>query len=154
MPSDRRLSALYPSFREKVERVLAAMNAYAAKNMPGYTWKVIEGYRTAKYQNELYQKGRTRPGSIVTFKDGYTAESNHQSSLAVDIAPMHGYDVEWGVDSKHWDYLGHCYRAEGLTWGGSWENLRDMPHGEWPTSDKTTYLDARKWQRQNGLRHD
>ena len=154
MPSDRRLEHLAPDFRAKVEAILADLKLYAAKNMPGYSWKVIEGYRTAAYQNELYQKGRTKPGSIVTFKDGYTAESNHQSSLAVDIAPVHGFHVEWNVESRHWEYLGHLARAQGLEWGGDWKKLRDMPHVEWPTSDKTTYLSARRWQREQGLRDD
>src|ERR1051325_799225 len=118
MPSDRDPNHLYPPFREKVVKVLEELAKYAEKHMPGYQWKIVEGFRTAAYQNELYQKGRTKPGQIVTMRDGYKKRSNHQSSCAVDLVPFKGNTPTWSVPLEHWAYLGHCARAEGLTWGG------------------------------------
>ena len=152
MPSDRNLNHLYPPFRDKVVAALRAINDYAKKHMQGFEWVIVEGFRTAAYQNSLYQKGRSKPGSIVTNCDGYKHESNHQSSLAVDIAPKTGGKIVWDVDHKHWEHLGHCYRAQGIAWGGDWPKLRDMPHGEIPKTDKKTHAAARKWQKEVGLR--
>jgi peptidoglycan L-alanyl-D-glutamate endopeptidase CwlK len=152
MPSDRDPNHLYPSFREKIAKVLEELDKYADKHMPGYRWKIVEGFRTAAYQNELYQKGRTKPGQVVTMRDGYKRRSNHQSSLAVDLVPFKGTSPTWNVALEHWGYLGHCARAEGLTWGGDWEKLRDMPHLEWKEEDAPTYQAAKKWQKDNGLK--
>jgi len=151
MSADRNLNHLYPAFRGIVKQVLEDMNEYAAVHMPSYTWEVNEGFRTAQYQNQLYQKGRTTPGKIVTSLDGYKKISSHQSSLAVDIVPKFNGQWTWNVEVKHWNYLGHLYRKHGLRWLGE-TTLRDMPHGEWPRNDKKTYKLASKWQEQNGLK--
>lgn len=144
--SDRNLEHLYPAFREKIDLVARDMALYAAKNMVGYKWVMVEGFRTAKYQFSLWKK---RPK--VTNCDGYVRKSNHQSSLAVDFAPFHGHEFDWTGKKEWWEYLGHCARKHGLAWGGDWKNP-DRPHIEWPPSDKKTYADARKWQKQVGLR--
>jgi peptidoglycan LD-endopeptidase CwlK len=62
---------------------------------------ITEGVRTAKRQNELYQQGRTKPGPVVTTKDGYVKKSNHQPKAsgygcAVDLYPY----VNGGVSFK------------------------------------------------------
>ena len=146
MPSDRNLAHLYPPFRAKVEAILADMAAYAAVHMVGYKWIMVEGFRTAKYQHELFLK---KPP--VTHRDGYKRRSNHQSSLAVDIAPQYGHGIDWKCKPEHWEYLGHVARSRGLEWGGDWERFRDFPHLEWPESDKAAYAAARKWQKEQGL---
>lgn len=151
MPSDRDLNHLYGPFREKVLLVLADLEAYAQKHMQGYSWRIVEGFRTAKYQRSLYAQGRTRKGPIVTMRDGYKSRSNHQSSLAVDIVPFHGHDFDWDGKKEWWDYLGHVARAHGLVWGGDWHSFKDNPHIEWPESDKATYQAARVWQKEQGL---
>lgn len=116
--------------------ILEALKAYADKHMPGCEWRLIEGYRSAAYQRVLYNKGRSTPPlgtrHIVTFRDGYRRRSNHQSGLAADIAPVKDGKVWWSCPHEHWSFLGHLARANGLTWGGDWEKLRDMPHIEWP----------------------
>lgn len=48
---------------------------------------VISGIRTLEEQQELYAKGRTKPGGIVTYKDGIVSKSKHQEGLAVDVVP-------------------------------------------------------------------
>jgi peptidoglycan LD-endopeptidase CwlK len=48
---------------------------------------ISHGHRTPQEQNELYQKGRTTLGDIVTYKDGFINKSKHNESpsLAVDF---------------------------------------------------------------------
>lgn len=148
--TDRDLNKLYPPFREIVEKIQADLDAYAKVHMIGCKWIVTEGFRTAKRQNDLFQQGRTKPGNIVTQKDGYKRISNHQTSLAVDFAPQYGSRIDW--NTPHWKYLGHLARKYGMTWGGDWKGFVDAPHIEWPTRDKTTYRKAREWQKRQGLR--
>lgn len=145
MGPDRNLNHLFPAFRAKIEALLEQLAAYASKHMPGYKWKLIEGFRTAEYQALLYARGRTKPGRIVTNCDGYRKRSNHQSGLAADLAPFKNGRPDWKCPIEHWEYLGHLARSHGLTWGGDWETLKDMPHVEWPRDDKTVLRDARKW---------
>ena len=152
MPSDRDLAHLYPEFREKVLLLLEDMRLYAAKHMVGYEWRIVEGFRTAKYQKSLYAQGRTRKGPVVTNADGYNNESKHQSSLAVDVVPFHGHDFDWDGKREWWQYLGHVARKHGLEWGGDWKSFVDKPHVQWPAGDKATYAKAREWQKQAGLR--
>lgn len=144
MGQDRNLNHLFPAFRLKVEAILEQLAAYAAKHMPGCEWRLIEGFRTAEYQASLYAKGRTEPGRTVTNCDGYRKRSSHQSGLAADIAPFKNGRTWWSCPKQHWEYLGHLARLHGLTWGGDWEKLKDMPHVEWPRTDKATYRVAKK----------
>jgi hypothetical protein len=156
MNSDRDLLKLYPPFREKVEAILTELAHYSATHMPGYRWMVTEGHRSVKRQQWLYAQGRTRRGSIVTQRDGVKTRSNHQSSLSVDFAasqrkPNGNWVVDYGIEQRHWNYLGHLARKHGLVWGGDWKTFVDRPHVEWPESDQAAYANARKWQREIGI---
>lgn len=143
MASDRNLNHLYPTFRKKVQAIQIGLDVYVIKHMPGVTWKLVEGFRTAEYQNELYQQGRSKPGKKVTPCDGYIKRSAHQSSLAADFLPFKNGQVTQ-VSMDHWNYYGHLVRLEGLTWGGNWKK-RDLPHCEEPF-DVALYKSARRWQ--------
>ena len=54
---------------------------------------VIHGHRTPDEQYELYKQGRTKPGNIVTYKDGTKNPSRHNfmPSTAVDVVPYPTY---------------------------------------------------------------
>lgn len=116
-----------------------------------YDFKIIQGLRTAAYQNELYQQGRTRPGKIVTKLDGYNKKSNHQAKSdgyghAVDIAVCGQYDqngnyVKYTTDAEMFDnkklveisrHVKAVAKDMGLdiVWGGDWKTLYDTPHYE------------------------
>jgi len=67
---------------------------------------IVFGLRTAEEQFELYKKGRKfvdgkwiviDKGAVVTYKDGYIKESNHQSGNAIDAIP---YPGGWQADEK------------------------------------------------------
>jgi len=46
---------------------------------------ILSGVRTTEEQQELYSQGRTKPGYIVTYKDGINTKSKHQLGLAVYV---------------------------------------------------------------------
>ena len=59
---------------------------------------ITEGFRTKKYQDALYAKGRTKPGNIVTNARGSSYSSQHMWGVAFDIAINDGkrlYDAGW-----------------------------------------------------------
>lgn len=116
-----------------------------------YDFKIVQGLRTAEYQNSLYQQGRTKPGKIVTKLDGYSRKSNHQAKAdgyghAVDIAVCGHYDqngdyVKYMTDAEMFDnkklveisrHVKAVAKEMGLeiVWGGDWKTLYDTPHYE------------------------
>lgn len=122
-----KIDELNPEFKTKVEIIISALN-----NSTGLKWIVVQGVRTIAYQNELYSQGRTKPGQIVTNAKG--GQSAHNFKLAADIAPLNekGTDVWWNCPKKYWDCLGQVAEGMGLTWGGHFRNLCDLPHVEDP----------------------
>lgn len=88
---------------------------------------ITEGFRTKKYQDSLYAKGRTKPGSIVTNARGSSYSSQHMWGIAFDIAINDGkrlYDT--GLIKK----VAEIAKSEkvGLGWGGDWKSFPDTPH--------------------------
>ena len=152
MISDRNPDHLYPDFAAKVKAVDSMMHLYAIAHMKDYEWKVTEGFRTTERQKELYAQGRTKPGKIVTHRNGTTKKSPHQSGLAVDFAPFKNGKLDYNVSNVHWEYFGHCARQVGLEWGGDWKGgFVDKPHIEWNRDDAHTYAKAKLWLKENGL---
>lgn len=85
---------------------------------------ITETYRTQERQDHLYAKGRTSPGSIVT----WTKDSRHTRRNAFDIAknsPGHEYD-----DPEFFRKCAEIAKRIGLTAGYYWETNQDMPHFE------------------------
>ena len=107
--NDPRVNA---TFRRKALAVL--------KDLAGHGLKAVftETFRTRERQQYLYAQGRTRPGPIVTWKDGVKKKSNHQSGKAGDIAFV-------GTDGKpYWPPLKVRTPAGGWTWGPQWDLVR------------------------------
>ena len=103
---------------------------------------VISGHRTPDEQQELYAQGRTKPGRIITYKDGVNSLSkhNHYPSIAVDVVP---YPIEWGNTERMCYFAGWVMQTAhsmgiSLKWGGDWnrdtntadERFVDLPHFE------------------------
>ena len=88
--------------------------------------RVYSGYRSYEEQQGLYNKGRTKPGDIVT--NAKPGHSWHNFGLAFDLVFIdeHG---NWSWSEKHdWDKIGEIGEKHGLFWGGNWVNLVDRPH--------------------------
>lgn len=110
-----------PQFEALLNRVIERM----AKE--GHPVTIDSSSRTAEEQNALYQKGRTKPGKIVTEKDGYTDMSKHQMDIAADLVFLKDGQPSWD-ESHPWDLLGKVAKEEGLEWGGDYPKLVDRPH--------------------------
>ena len=88
---------------------------------------ITEGFRTKAYQDELYAKGRTKPGEIVTNAKGSTYSSQHMWGVAFDIAINDSkllYDV---ATIKKVASIAKS-KGVGLGWGGDWKSFQDTPH--------------------------
>jgi peptidoglycan LD-endopeptidase CwlK len=85
--------------------------------------------RTAAQQFELYQKGRTTPGKIVTNCDGYKKISPHQRWRAIDAAIVNpDGKLNWDASAKY-DLLGEMWKKLGGKWRGGF-SLGDQCHFE------------------------
>ena len=58
---------------EGVHPALQTLIKLGITNSP-HDFMIVQGLRTAAYQNELYQQGRTKPGPKVTNCDGYESK--------------------------------------------------------------------------------
>lgn len=89
--------------------------------------------RTAAEQAELYARGRTKPGRIVTYaKPGSSA---HNFGLAYDCVPLRGGKAVWGTkgaDLDLWWHVGRIGKSLGLEWAGDWTKFKEFPHFQVP----------------------
>jgi len=108
---------LDPEFAKKLTNFETALAKQGIKVI--LTW----GYRSIESQNQLYAKGRTAPGSIVT--NAYGGYSWHNYGLAADYAFIIDGKVTW---NGPWDKFGKTARDFGLEWGGDWKKFTDRPH--------------------------
>lgn len=97
---------------------------------------ISEGHRPVSRQLELYSKGRTKPGDIVTYVDGIKKKSKHnfEPSLAFDVFAWIDGRVSWEPD--YYRKISEAMKDAAdtfdlpLTWGGDWESFKDYPHFE------------------------
>jgi len=104
-----------------------------------YDFGITAGVRTDKFQNKLYQKGRTTPGKIVTNCDGYKYKSKHQiksdgTGHAGDIKLYVNGKITWEsryfIDFANQPKIRFLMKKYGVEWGGDWKSFKDYPHWE------------------------
>lgn len=105
----------------------------------GVPIKIVQGYRTKEYQDELYAQGRTKPGTIVTKVKGGMSYHNYGVALDFAILINDGKAVSWNCEAdfdndKMADWLEVVDEAKklGFLWGGDWRTFKDRPHFEMP----------------------
>lgn len=92
--SQAKLNTVDPKLRDVVTAALQAAPDWL-------DFGVISGRRTVAEQKELYSRGRTKPGTIVTHKDGVKKKSRHQPKKrggpgeAIDIAAYKKGTMIW-----------------------------------------------------------
>jgi len=115
-----RIETLHPFIRNRtVDFILSAQDR-------GINLRITEGYRSVERQNELFNQGRSTPGSIVTNARG--GQSNHNFGLAFDVVQIRDGVALWNNDN--WSTIGAIGRRFGFTWGGDWTGFVDRPHFE------------------------
>lgn len=119
------MDKLHPLLKHKLNKFLKSCES------AGIGVIITEGYRSKEYQDQLYAKGRTAPGKIVTNARGNSYSSQHQWGIAFDIAIN---DKAHLYDEKMIAKAAAIAKKKGLKWGGDWKSFKDMPHfylGKW-----------------------
>lgn len=103
------LELLHPDFRA---RALAVLEEAQREGLP---FRIFEAFRSPARQNYLFAKGRTSPGSIVTYVRAWG--SYHQYGLAADYVLF--IDGKWSWDTggekdRWWKRLHQIGEAHGL----------------------------------------
>ena len=86
----------------------------------GITFKTTCFLRTSEQQQALYAKGRTAPGSIITYADGINSHSMHEYGRAADIVIIDSAGAPVWPHTKEYDLLGELWERMGGKWGFSW----------------------------------
>jgi len=94
---------------------------------------ITEGHRSVESQNELYARGRSEEGQVVTHAKG--GESYHNYGLAIDFALKTDNGVVWDMErdgngngKSDWMEVVAIAKDLGFEWGGDWSNFKDYPH--------------------------
>jgi peptidoglycan L-alanyl-D-glutamate endopeptidase CwlK len=117
------IGKLDPSIQRMAQQVLVD----AASQ--GIDLVVTQGLRDNALQAELYAKGRTTPGPIVT--NAPPGSSWHNFGLAFDVAVLKDGKATWPEDEALWQRIGAIGKAVGLDWGGDFHTIKDRPHFEY-----------------------
>lgn len=97
-------------------------NRLSEKNLD---FLITDAYRSIEEQNQLYSKGRTSKGKIVTqVQGGY---SYHNYGLAFDIVPIVAGKLNY-ADKESYKLAAQIGESLGLEWGGNWKKFVDTPH--------------------------
>ncbi len=121
----KEIEALHPQLQKKIRQLLDACDKQ------GLSIGISECMRTVEEQDELYAKGRTIQGSIVTNARGNTYSSMHQWGVAFDFYRNDGKGAYVDTDD-FFTTVGKIGQSLGLEWGGSWKTFVDKLHFQLP----------------------
>ncbi len=122
------VTELHPVVLEHAEKLVEEAAAI------GISVLITQGHRSKEEQNELYNKGRTSQGAIVTYARG--GESYHNYGLAIDFALLNAkgkalWDLEYDGNrngKSDWHEVAALAKKMGFSWGGDWKGFKDYPH--------------------------
>ena len=125
-----RIELLHPKLRDEAKKMYAEITQ-ALSN--GVICRFTHTLRTIKEQNDLYAKGRTIKGQIVTNAKG--GQSFHNYGLAIDICLIVNGKATW-ERGQDFDKDGQpdfmevvkIFKKYGWEWGGNWVTFKDYPH--------------------------
>ncbi len=119
-----------------------------------------ETLRTKAEQDNLYAKGRSKPGPKVTNAPGDSYRSMHQWGIAADFYLVMDIDGDgqtkddaYNNAKKTFNRVGKVAKKLGLEWGGNWKSIKDLPHlqlpqwGSIPTKLIATYGSPKKFMK-------
>lgn len=124
----REIKDLHPNIREKCKQHIKACQDAGLNPVITYTW------RSPREQDELYAKGRTRPGKIVTMLTGLKSKHCHMegatpASKAYDIM-IKNEDGSLISDGQHPKYKRAAELGVelGMECGFFWKSFFDAGH--------------------------
>lgn len=116
---------LHPAYRAQAQAFLEEANRR------GLGLEIASAVRTPAQQNALYAQGRTAPGSKVT--NAPAGYSHHNFGTAFDVVPSDLKNTKnWSPEDPRWSEIGALAREMGLSWGGDFRSIKDMPHIQAP----------------------
>lgn len=122
------ITTLHPRLQAKIDGLI-----YLCEKQ-GIKIRTTECLRSVKEQDDLYAKGRTKQGKIVTNAKGSSYSSMHQWGVAFDFvinmdANKNGkVDIADCYNATLMNKVGRIGQSIGLEWGGAWKSLVDKPH--------------------------
>lgn len=109
--------------------------------------KMLSGTRTYAEQNDLYAKGRTAGGAVVTNARG--GQSNHNFGIAWDVGIFVEGVYYTGINKRQNDaYAALAAKMKTSTfetpleWGGDWMTIKDAPHYQLKTGKSVSQCNA------------
>lgn len=129
--SIERIKLLHPKLRAEA---LAIFNEINERLLTGRAKvRYTHTLRTNEEQNELFARGRTKPGRVVTNARG--GDSYHNYGLAIDICLIiNGKEASWDDKADYdkdgvadWAEIVAVFKRYGWQWGGDW-GFQDKPH--------------------------
>ncbi|MDR0307976.1 MAG: M15 family metallopeptidase [Chitinispirillales bacterium] len=119
----RGVEKLHPEMRAKAEK----LTALCREN--GLPLLITETLRSEAEQTQLYEKGRSAPGKIVT--NCKYPQSAHCWGVAFDFC-RNVKGKEYENCDGFFQKVGQLGKSIGLFWGGDFKSFKDMPHFEHP----------------------
>jgi peptidoglycan L-alanyl-D-glutamate endopeptidase CwlK len=125
------IATLEPIMQAVCRMAIGIMNR---RKLKALDFGISSGRRTAPEQNTLWQQGRTTPGPIITYRDGYEVESTHQKGMAVDFFAY--LDGRANYEPGNVALIAMCFAeaADALDlkwrWGGNFTGIFDGAHFE------------------------
>lgn len=125
-----RIQLLHPKLRQEVDKIYTEITtALTGRAICRFAYTL----RTFKEQDELYAKGRTTAGPVVTKAKG--GQSYHNYGLAIDIVliidgKVASWDTKTDFDKdgkSEWQEIVTIFKKYGWDWGGEWKFV-DAPH--------------------------
>lgn len=133
----RRLNTLHPKVRDEATQIVKGLWS------SGIRMRVTHTFRSWKEQQELYKRGRTAPGQIVT--NAIPGRSFHNYGLALDFVLMDPSNKPSYRINDHWHKVVGAFKDAGWEWGGDFKSLKDYPHLQKRFGYTTTQL-LKKWE--------
>lgn len=129
------IDSLHPAVRDLAHFVENEADRIAFQH--GKRCRITQALRTKAQQDALYAKGRTKPGSIVTYVQGGYSEHNY--GTAWDLGVFTEDFAHYVGSAALYETIGEAIRAlniAGLIWGGDFPKyfdgtFRDLPHFEY-----------------------
>jgi len=128
--SSRKIEDLHQIFQPMVRSLIEQGQQAIAST--GWTFFITDGFRSFIEQTELYARGRTKPGKIVT--NALAGQSPHNYGLAVDCAFQKSGNLSY--DPTLYAKIYPIARTLGFELGADWVGFTDKPHFEHPQWEK------------------